>query len=210
MSILKLFGGGSQKKPMPNPQQTIENLRTTLEMLEKRENYLESKIQKELQTAKAYAGKNQRLAMMALKRKKAYQAQINNLSQARLTLDTQITAIEGATTNTHALNSMIEGARTLRALNRNMEVEDVEEVMEDIREQMEVASEIGAAIANPLGMDELDEAELEDELNALVEEEVNEQFKGVAVPTTKLPTAQQKLPHTEEDEFEALGAEMGI
>jgi len=185
--------------------------RATLEMLEKRENYLESKVAKEIQIAKLNAAKNQRLAMMALKRKKAYQAQINNLSQARLTLETQITAIEGATTNTQVLDTLREGARTLRALNRNMDVDEVEGIMDDVRDQMDVASEIGAAIANPLGMDELDQAELEDELNALVEEELNEQFKDVAVPTTKLPATQQKPGmRTEEDEFEALGAEMGI
>jgi len=39
--------------------------------LKKRENYLESKVAKEIQIAKLNAAKNQRLAMMALKRKKS-------------------------------------------------------------------------------------------------------------------------------------------
>uniref|UniRef100_A0A6B2LJK5 Uncharacterized protein n=1 Tax=Arcella intermedia TaxID=1963864 RepID=A0A6B2LJK5_9EUKA len=154
------------------------------------------------------------MAMMALKRKKTYETQITQLSQARLTLEIQITAIEGATTNNQALQSMLEGARALRQLNRNMDVEGVEEMMEDIREQMEVASEIGQAIANPLGIDALDDADLEEELNALVEEEVNEQFRGVTVPTTKLPlgpTPAARAPvSTEDEEFEALSAQMGI
>jgi len=180
-------------------------------MLEKRENYLETRILKEIQIAKANATKNKRLAMMALKKKNAYQTQINNLGQARLTLETQICAIEGAAVNTQALNGMIEGARALRDLNRNMDVGDVEEVLEDVREQMEIATEIGTAIANPLGMDELDEQDLEDELKALVEQPTDEldELNGIMVPPTKLPI-RAPPKRTEDEEFEALGAEMDM
>jgi len=69
-SILKLFGG-QPKAPKVNPQQTIDNLRNTIDMLEKRENYLESRILKEIQIAKQHAAKNKRLALMALKKKKS-------------------------------------------------------------------------------------------------------------------------------------------
>jgi len=57
---MKLFGGGAQKKAGPNPQEAIDKLRQTLELLEKREAYLETKIQKEIQSAKANATKNKR------------------------------------------------------------------------------------------------------------------------------------------------------
>ena len=57
-SLLKLFGGQT-KQPRVNPQQTIESLRGTIEMLEKRENYLETRILKEIQIAKANATKKQ-------------------------------------------------------------------------------------------------------------------------------------------------------
>lgn len=56
--------------------------------------------------------------------------------------------------------------------------------MEDIREQIEVANEVGQAISTPLGMDDVDEQDLEDELERLVEEDLQNQFKDVAVPTT--------------------------
>jgi len=175
---------------------------------------LETKIQKELQFAKANATKNQKSAMMALKRKKAYTSQVEKLNGARTTLETQIMAIENATTNFATLNAMTEGARTLRGLNRNMDVDDVEETMEDIREQMEIAEEISTAVATPIGMDILDEEDLEKELNDLVTEEVDKQFEGVTVPTTQpvgeKPVAAPAAARTDEEEFEALGAEMGI
>jgi len=59
-------------------------------------------------------------AIMSLKRKKAYDGQIQNLSGARLTIETQIMAIESATTHFAALSAMQEGARAMKSLNNNM------------------------------------------------------------------------------------------
>jgi len=215
MSLLKLFGGGGQqKKAQVNPQASIEKLRGTIEMLEKREKYLEDKILKEVQIAKANATKAPNAAKMALKRRRVYTNQIEMLQGAKTTLETQIMAIESATTNFAILNSMTEGANALRQLNRNMDVDEVESTMDEIRDQMTTHEEIAQAIATPIGNELMDEAGLEEELDALVQEELRTQFAAVpAVPTTPLPTAKvpaQAAPRTDEEEFEALGAEMGM
>jgi charged multivesicular body protein 4A/B len=64
-------------------------------------------------------------------------------------------------------------------------VDQVDDTMDEIREQMEVAAEINDAIAQPLGGEMYDEAELEEELAALEEEAMNERFSSVStVPTT--------------------------
>jgi charged multivesicular body protein 4A/B len=60
------------------------------------------------------------VAKMALKRKRAYTVQIEKLQGAKTTLETQIMAIESATTNSVILGSMREGAGALQYLNRNM------------------------------------------------------------------------------------------
>lgn len=54
---MKLFG---KKKKTPSPQESIQRLRDTIEMLTKREEYLEKKVEKELQVAKQNATKNKR------------------------------------------------------------------------------------------------------------------------------------------------------
>jgi charged multivesicular body protein 4 len=59
---------------------------------------------------------------MALKKKKAYEGQIEKLSGARMTIETQIMAIEGATTNFAALDAMKEGARALKSISNKMHV----------------------------------------------------------------------------------------
>lgn len=195
-------------------------------MLEKREDFLEEKIQKELALAKKNGPTNKRAAIMNLKRKKAYEGQIEQLSGARMTLETQIMAIEATSTHFAALSAMQEGARAMRQLNRNMyvhllnvssshcrDVDDVEDVMEEIREQMEVSREVGEAIATPLGMDDVSDAEYEEELEQLMQSDLQEQFRDVSLPNvpTTLPVAPVATAIVEEeDEFAALGAEMGF
>jgi charged multivesicular body protein 4 len=62
MSFLaKAFGGGGSKKQQgPTPQEAIQRLRTTEEMLQKKSEHLEKKIDQELNIAKTNASKNKR------------------------------------------------------------------------------------------------------------------------------------------------------
>lgn len=61
MSVFgKLFGGGGKGGKAPNPQEAIQKLRETEEMLTKKQEYLEQKIDAELLTAKKNGTKNKR------------------------------------------------------------------------------------------------------------------------------------------------------
>jgi charged multivesicular body protein 4 len=57
---------------------------------------------------------------MALKRKKAYEAQVQKLSGARMTIESQLMAIEGATVNLETINAMREGAAALQGIHGSM------------------------------------------------------------------------------------------
>lgn len=60
MSLLgKIFGGGKGAKA-PSTQEAIQKLRETEEMLTKKQEHLEKKIEQELQTAKKNGTKNKR------------------------------------------------------------------------------------------------------------------------------------------------------
>lgn len=59
MSLSKIFGGGKGAKA-PSPQEAIQKLRETEEMLTKKQDFLENKIEQELQTAKKNGTKNKR------------------------------------------------------------------------------------------------------------------------------------------------------
>lgn len=60
MSLLsKIFGGG-KGAAAPSPQEAIQKLRETEDMLTKKQEFLEDKIEQELQTAKKNGTKNKR------------------------------------------------------------------------------------------------------------------------------------------------------
>ena len=58
--IAKLFGSSKDKGKAPSPQEAIQRLREIEEMLNKKNEYLEKKIEEELRTAKKNANKNKR------------------------------------------------------------------------------------------------------------------------------------------------------
>lgn len=58
--IAKIFGGGGKGSKEPSPQQAIQKLRDTEEMLAKKQEFLEKKIEQEVQTAKKHGLKNKR------------------------------------------------------------------------------------------------------------------------------------------------------
>ena len=56
----KFFGGGGKGGKAPTPQEAIQKLRETEEMLAKKQDFLEKKIGEELVTAKKNGTKNKR------------------------------------------------------------------------------------------------------------------------------------------------------
>jgi len=65
---MPLFG---KKKTAPSPKESISKLRETVDMLEKREQFLQKKCDQQTAEAKKYMQqKNKRAALMCLKRKK--------------------------------------------------------------------------------------------------------------------------------------------
>jgi charged multivesicular body protein 4 len=199
---MRLFG---RKKPTPTPQDSIHKLRETIEMLTKREEFLEKKIEKELQIAKQNASKNKRVAMMALKRKKAYEAQVQKLSGARMTIESQLMAIEGATVNLETINAMRQGAAALQGIHGSMSIDTVDNTMDQIREQMDIATEISDAIAQPLG-DPIDEDELEAELAELEAENLDEQLLSLNNPPVGVSASPIKLPSAPTNQLPAQAA----
>lgn len=56
----KLFGGGGKGGSAPTPQEAVQRLRETEDMLTKKQEFLEKKIDHELMTAKKNGTKNKR------------------------------------------------------------------------------------------------------------------------------------------------------
>eukprot|EP01102_Stenamoeba_stenopodia_P014518 TRINITY_DN482_c0_g1_i1.p1 TRINITY_DN482_c0_g1~~TRINITY_DN482_c0_g1_i1.p1 ORF type:complete len:222 (-),score=66.96 TRINITY_DN482_c0_g1_i1:91-756(-) len=221
--MFRLFGAAKQA---PSPSDTIKRLRETVETLEKRETYLQKKIQKEIEFARANASKNRRAALLALKRKKLYEQQIEKIEGTRMTIETQVLAIEETSVNVEAMRAIREGASTMRNLHQSMTIDDVDNTMDEIQEQMDIATEISTAISQPLGATAYDDADIEAELAELEEQNLDEQLletpvvsskapatraPSVAVTTASMPSIPSRPIETDEDrELAELEASMAM
>lgn len=170
---MRLFGAG-KKKAAEAPKDGIVQMRATLEMLEKKERHLDSKINTETDTARTNATANKSLALMALKRRKIYETQREHVRGARFNLETQILTIENAHINLETLQAMQAGSSAMKQIHGALDVDKVDDLMDEVREQMDLANEISSSISNPLGMDaSVDEDELEAELERFEQEQLD-------------------------------------
>lgn len=206
---------GKKKEKTESPQEAIQRLRNTEEMLNKKSQFLEKKIEEEIATARKHGTKNKRAALQALARKKRLEKQLTQIDGTLTTIEFQREALENASTNTEVLKAMQVAAKSLKAAHQDMNVDQVHDVMDEIHEQQEIAQEISDAISNPMGLGaEADEDELLAELEQLEQEDLDEQLLkvgGDSVP--ELPSAPKDAlakpaaaAKTEEDEMRELEA----
>uniref|UniRef100_T1GCZ7 Uncharacterized protein n=1 Tax=Megaselia scalaris TaxID=36166 RepID=T1GCZ7_MEGSC len=186
----KMFGG--KKVEAPTTGEAIQKLRETENMLIKKQEFLESKITQEIEIAKKNGTKNKRAAIQALKRKKRYEKQLQQIDGTLSTIEMQREALESANTNTAVLTSMKNAADALKSAHKELDVDKVHDMMDDIAEQQDVAREISDAISNPVAFgQDIDDDELERELEELEQEELDKELLGVGEPTHLYQTFQQ-------------------
>ncbi|KAK2520877.1 Chmp4b [Columba livia] len=200
----KLFGTGAGGKGAgkgPSPQDAIQKLRETEDLLSKKQDFLEKKIEEELAAARKHGTKNKRAALQALKRKKRYEKQLAQIDGTLSTIEFQREALENANTNTEVLKNMGYAAKAMKAAHDNMDIDKVDELMQDIAEQQELADEISTAISKPDElMAELEELEQEELDKNLLEISGPETVPLPNVPSISIPSKPAKKKEEEEDD----------
>merc|ERR1719171_1118734 len=190
---------------------TIEKLTETLEMLEKREAHLQKKMVEEMNKAKEYTRqKNKRAALQCLKRRKMYEDQADTLANQQLRLYDQKLMLEGAKATAETVNAMKATAGALKTMQKQTKLDDVDKTMDEINEQTENMRQIQEALGQPTGIAaEIDDDELDAELVEPAipsEPEVLPDLAAPSVPSKPVTVA----PTTEDEELEALQAEMAL
>lgn len=165
---MNLFG---KKKataaPAPLPVDTIKLLRDNLLVLEKREEHIQKKIDMALTEARAKSAKKDKNgALFALKRKKMYESEIAKLQGARITLDSQILALESAAVNIETFKAMKSGATAMKGLRGDIDSDKVDDIMDEIEEEKDIHDAISEAISRP-GQDLFNDEDLLEELAEL-------------------------------------------
>ena len=141
------------------------------------------------------------VALQALKRRKRYEKQLQEIDGTISTIEMQREALEGANIKTAVLQTMGDAAKALKAAHQHMDVDKVHDMMDDIAEQQDVARAISEAISNPVAYgQDIDEDELERELEELEQEKLDNELLNVTAATslpsvpTGEPAAAAKVP----------------
>lgn len=223
------FGGGAAQKKKDTPKNAILGLRSQLEMLQKREGHLQTQIDQQDALARKNVTTNKSgkfsapyvagrhtprrhvdantssplaAAKAALRRKKAHEHSLEQTQAQIGTLEQQVNAIESANINRETLAAMERAATAMKQIHGGLTPEKVDETMERIQEQNQLSEEIVNAItSNQIG-EAVDDADLEEELDKLQQEQLDEKMLDTSVPVSdavhRLPAAangERKYPY---------------
>jgi len=154
-------------------------------------------------------------ALFAMKRKKLYEQEQDKIANVKMTLETQVIGLESAAQNAMTFQAMQAGTKTMAKIRDDVGIEKVDDVMDEIKEEMEMAQEINDAIAQPVDPLMADEDDLLAELNELETADLEAELlkpPPTAEPSLSLPDAPKNelpaLAKKEEDDLKALEAEL--
>jgi charged multivesicular body protein 4A/B len=149
---------------------SIAKLRENIAIQEKREEHLQVKINKLGDLARLQLKKgDKRAALSTMKKRKLYEGELAKIDNVKLTLETQAIQLEGAAQNIATFDAMKSGAGTMTFIRKSMGVESVDEMLDDIKEEMDLQREVDNAFAAPIDIITDDDALLA-ELDALTED----------------------------------------
>lgn len=221
------FGGQSAQSRKDTPKNAILGLRSQLEMLQKRERHLQSQMDEQDAIARKSISTNKNAAKAALKRKKQHEHTLDQTLSQIATLEQQVYSIEAANINRETFAAMERAGQAMKQIHGKLNIDMVDKTMEDLREQHALGEEISSIITSaPLG-ETIDEADLDDELAEMEQEQLdNKMLKTGTVPVSdevhrlpaavngelknKQPARQEEEEDDEEEELRRLQAEMAM
>jgi charged multivesicular body protein 4 len=217
------FGGGAAQKRKDTPKNVILDLRTQLEMLQKREVHLTRQIEEQEQIARKNVNTNKTTAKAALRRKKIHEHNLEQTLNHIGTIEQQVNAIESANINQETFMAMQRAGEAMKSIHGKLTPTKVDETMDRLQEYNRLNEEIADAMGSISVGPQLDDTELEDELEALQQQDLEDKMLETgAVPVDsiqRLPAVANgdikgKAPVAAEDDEEAelrrLQAEMAM
>ena len=199
MFLLRLFGTKKEEPIIVDSTKTnniISNLKLQLTTLEKRNAYLEIKIQKLVAEIRIIASTNKKRALMMLNTKKQYDSEIQKNDGIRYTIESQINSLENSVINIEVTKSIYTGNEYIKNAQSKINIDALEDLMDDVVEQTETSQSISNIFTRKI--DALcDDDELLAELNEL------QQMPQQTMPSLpNVPLHYPKLKNNVEEEAE--------
>lgn len=208
--MLALFRRNNSKAVTAiSPEETIQRLRDSIQIQEKREMHLEQKMKQLGREAKERLSRgDKRGAVSIMKKRKLYESEQNKIMNVKMTLETQAINLESAASTAGAFEAMKMGTGTMQGIRRHLGgVDNVDDLMMSMQEEFEMAEEVNNAIGqsvDPL-LGAFDDDELMKELMDGETKPVQTQQKARPA-SLRWPTFARK----DEEELRQLEAELAM
>ncbi|KAJ3559395.1 hypothetical protein NP233_g11271 [Leucocoprinus birnbaumii] len=176
-SFMSYFGWPND--PRGAAREAIAQVRQQLQLLEKKEEHLQKKIDEEMNEAKSNIVSNKSVCLQALKRKKILEAELDRVSGIRLQLEMRFSVDSSINHHAEALAAMNKGSDAIKSIiHENMSSDDVVDRIGPITERRNISENTLNAIDTSPKVDPEEDEILLSELNALEEEVLNERLAG--------------------------------
>jgi hypothetical protein len=119
--------------------------------LEKREIHLERILKTLKEDARFCVKTNKNKALMLLKKAKMNEKQLLSIYGQKENIETQIFALEQGISNQDTINCMKQGKKAIDNMTKNLDPDDVCDLVDNIATSMDIANEIGNALSVPIG-----------------------------------------------------------
>ncbi|PIC46572.1 hypothetical protein B9Z55_006219 [Caenorhabditis nigoni] len=176
----------SRKRKAPTAEEAIGNLKDAEELLIKKQEYFELRIEQEIEAAKKHMKTNKKMALAALRRKKNHEQELSRIDGVLTKLEAQRSALENVGMHNEVIDVLGKTNETLKKEHAKMDIDKVHDLMDEIADGLAISGEFNDAISAPIG-DVADEDELLQELQEL-------QDNVADLTPSKLPDVPTVLP----------------
>lgn len=166
--------------PVTPHDTTIANLKTLIASLHTTITILSTKIStSDAKARTAIQSSNKHAALSALKSKKIAEASLESRAKSLAQLEEVLVKIEQAADNVELVRTLEDSSKVLAELNTRVGgVEGVDKVVDELREQIDDTSEVTRILSEGMGAAaQVDDGEVEEEFEALLQEEMEVKMK---------------------------------
>ncbi|KDQ64346.1 hypothetical protein JAAARDRAFT_116390 [Jaapia argillacea MUCL 33604] len=176
----RIFGSSSSKKAKPSLQDAIASTDARVASIEVKIKKLDGELgryKEQMNKLRNGPGRDaiQQRALRTLKQKKMYESQLAQLTQQTFNMESAALATENLRNTMATVEAMKVANKEMRKQYGKIDIDKIENIHYDMEDLLEQANEIQESLGRSYAVpDELDEADLEAELDALALEEEEE------------------------------------
>ncbi|XP_012061895.1 PREDICTED: charged multivesicular body protein 6 [Atta cephalotes] len=205
------FAKKKQPSRVTEQDKAILQVKQTRDKIKQYQKKIEQSLEKERLLAKELLKNGKKDRALLLLRKKKYQEQVLTRADGQLeNLERMVHDLEFAQIEIKVVDGLKTGNIALKQLHALLSIDEIEKVMDETREGIEKQREIDEVLTSTFAIEEeIDESEIEAELDALMEADINE--KAPEIPKdVLLPDVPKELSEEEKSTKEKIQEPIAI